>query len=200
MTATRKPQNTWILVACGALAFLLVGITLTLDTLYAPIDGFVRAGALLGYLCVFLTALSSNFMKELSGFFGRPFIKVHHLVAVPGLLALALHTVAAAWRAGSALVFRPRFDSAYTFFSLGGRPAFWFIAIASLTALLRAAIGKQWKLIHWLNYLAFFLGTAHAWLIGPNFQHPGVKAGAALLALVLLGVFIRKRLPRRRKR
>ncbi len=69
--------------------------------------------------------------------------------------------------------------------------------------MLRTAIGKSWKTIHWLNYVAFLLGTAHAWLIGANFQHMGVRIVSGVMAVTLVVVFVLKRLEdaqRRRKR
>jgi sulfoxide reductase heme-binding subunit YedZ len=194
MPPSRKPQNTWVFYASGALALLVVAGILSLDVIVAPIDGVIRAGALLGYLAVFLAALSSNYMRELTRYFGRPFVKVHHVVSVTALVALAAHAIGVAWRAGTAATFLPQFSSAYLFFSLGGRPAFWIIAITALTALFRASIGAQWKTIHWLNYVAFLLGTIHAQLIGPNIAHPGVRIVSGAIAVVLVAVFVLKRL------
>ncbi|MBN1262011.1 MAG: hypothetical protein JXB35_15130 [Anaerolineae bacterium] len=193
MTAKRKPQNTWVLIVSGLAALALVVLVVMLNTIYEPVDGVIRVSAILGYLCVFVASLSSLYVRELTRFFGRTFVKVHHSVAVTGLASLAVHAIAVAWRSGTASVFLPRFDSLEVFFSLGGRPAFWLIAVASLTALLRATIGKRWRTIHWLNYLAFILGTVHALMIGPNFQHPVPRIVAAGMALGLVYAFVRKR-------
>lgn len=198
MATSKKSKNTWVLIICGVVALLLTGGIVALDSLVTPLDGVIRMGALLGYLAVFLAALSSNYMRELTRFFGRSFIKVHHIVSVTALVALTVHAIGVAWRAGSAAVFLPRFSSLQLFFSLGGRPAFWLLAITSLTALLRTAIGKNWKVIHWLNYLVFVLGTIHAQMIGPNFQHIGVRIVSGAMALVLIGVFVWKRTRKQR--
>jgi methionine sulfoxide reductase heme-binding subunit len=171
-----------------------------LDHIAAPIDGIIRVGALLGYLMVFLAALSSNYMRELTRFFGRAFVKVHHVASVTALIALAIHATSVAWRSGTLATFVPQFGSVRQFFALGGRPAFWLIAITSLTALLRASIGKSWKTIHWLNYVAFLLGTIHAWLIGANFQHLGVRIVSGLMAATLVVVFVLKRVEESRRR
>ncbi len=199
-----KPKNTWLLIASVALAIVLVLVVIVLDTVFAPIDGIIRFGALLGYLAVFVASLSSNYMRELTRYFGRAFVKVHHVVSITALVALIIHAVAAAWRAQSLVTFLPVFTSARAFFTLGGRPAFWLIAITAVTAFFRASIGKSWKTIHWLNYVAFFLGTAHAILIGSTFYNRlPLQILAVVMALVLLGVFILKRMAeqkRRRKR
>ena len=200
MAASKKSKNTWVLILCGVVASLLTVGIVALDSLSTPLDGVIRAGALMGYLGVFLAALSSNYMRELTRFFGRSFIKVHHIVSVTALIALTVHTIGVAWRAGSVSTFLPSFASWQLFFTLGGRPAFWILAVTSLTALFRTAIGKNWKVIHWLNYLVFILGTIHAQLIGPNFQHIGVRIVSGIMMLVLVGVFVWKRTRKQRAR
>lgn len=196
----RKPKNTWVLLVSGVAALVLVAGVVSIDSLDLPINAVVRGAALLGYLMVFLSALSSNYMRELTKFFGRPFPKVHHVVTVTALVALAAHAISVAWRSGTLAVFIPQFSSAYAFFSLGGRVAFWLIAITSLTAFFRASIGKNWKTIHWLNYVALILGTIHAQFIGPNVQHWAVRIFIALMATVAIVVFVLKRRQERSRR
>jgi methionine sulfoxide reductase heme-binding subunit len=198
--ASRRAKNTWVLVLSLVLALGLVAVVVSLDRVAAPIDGIIRVGALLGYLMVFLAALSSNYMRELTRYFGRAFVKVHHVASVTALIALATHATSVAWRSGTPATFLPVFSSTRLFFALGGRPAFWLIAITSLTAVLRASIGKNWKTIHWLNYVAFLLGTVHAWLIGPNFQHLGVRVVSGAMAVTLAVVFVVKRREASRRR
>jgi DMSO/TMAO reductase YedYZ heme-binding membrane subunit len=198
--AKGREQNTWVLLVSAVGALALVAGVVALDRIATPLDGLIRVGALLGYLTVFLAALSSNFMRELTRFFGRPFPKVHHYVSVTALISLAIHTTSVAWRTGTVSVFIPEVSSLRLFFTLGGRPAFWLIAVAALTALLRASIGKNWKIIHWLNYVAFFLGTVHALLIGPNFQHLGVRIVSIAMAVALAVVFVLKRTARQRRK
>jgi membrane protein implicated in regulation of membrane protease activity len=110
---------------------------------------------------------------------------------------LVLHAGGIALESSTLRTFLPRFDSLETFLRLGGRPAFWLIIIASLAALFRTSLGKKWQLIHWLNYLAFLLGTVHAQMIGFNFQSLGMKIASGVLALVLVWAFIRKRTQKR---
>ncbi len=147
-----------------------------------------------------MSVLSSNYMRELTRFFGRPFPKVHHVVTVTALVALATHATSVAWRSGTPAVFLPQFSSFYAFFSLGGRAAFWLIAITSLTALFRTSIGKNWKAIHWLNYVVFVLGTIHSQFLGLNLQHLGLRVVFDLMAAAVVGVWVLKRLEERRRR
>jgi hypothetical protein len=53
--------------------------------------------------------------------------------------------------------------------------------------------------IHYLNYLAFWLVTAHAILIGTNFQSWVMRGLAIVLALVTVAVLVQRRLPKRKK-
>ena len=196
-----KAKNTWVLVASGVLAVVLVAGVIILDTVFAPIDGVIRFGALLGYLAVFFASLSSNYMRELTRYFGRPFPKVHHAISITALVALSIHATAVAWRSQTLRTFLPDFSTSYGFFSLGGRPAFWLIAITALTAVFRASIGKSWKTIHGLNYVAFFLGTVHAVMIGSTFiNRLPLQILAVAMALVLVGVFVLKRMAERKRR
>jgi len=198
MAKSRKSKNTWVLILCGVVALLLTAGIVALDSLSTPLDGVIRMGALLGYLGVFLAALSSNYMRELTRFFGRSFITVHHIVSVTALAAVTVHAVSVAWQMGSASAFLPRFDSWRLFFALGGRQAFWLLAVTSLTALFRTAIGKNWKVIHWLNYVVFTFATIHAQMIGTSFLHIGLRVVGWIMLAVLLGVFVWKRTRKQR--
>lgn len=165
----------------------------------SPLNWFIRGTALLGYLAVFLSIISSAYMKQIYRIFGRSFIKVHHILSVAGLILVTLHPLGEALRSTSFRVFLPRFDSWRVFLQLGGRPAWYLIVAASLAAVLRKTIGKNWRVVHFLNYVAFSLGTAHAIMIGTELQHAVSRAVAVILAAVVVATFIQKRLQRRRK-
>ena len=71
------------------------------------------------------------------------------------------------------------------------------IGIASLAALFRtSSLRKQWRYVHWLNYLAFLLATTHAILLGSEFRSTAMKVIPILLALALVAAFVLKRLQR----
>ncbi len=199
-TMRKKARNTHVLIAVGLLA---LGLTAVLEWTHPtgqPIHWVIRGLALLGYQFVFLSILSSASLPQLVRFFGRPFIKVHHGLSITGLALITLHPLAVALSSGTPLVFLPRFDSLRVFLTLGGRPAWYLIAAATLAAVLRQPIGKSWKLLHFLNYLAFFLSTAHANLIGTNFQDLPVRVVSIGMALVVGAVFVRRRWPSARRR
>jgi DMSO/TMAO reductase YedYZ heme-binding membrane subunit len=84
------------------------------------------------------------------------------------------------------------------FLRWGGRVAWYLIGIAALVALFRTRLRNQWRYVHWLNYLAFFLASAHAVLLGSDFQSTAMKAIPIVLSLALIAVFVQKRLQRSR--
>ena len=59
--------------------------------------------------------------------------------------------------------------------------------------MLRKTVGRNWRTIHFLNYVAFLLITVHANMIGTDFQHTIVKAVSVALALMIVAIFIQKR-------
>jgi predicted ferric reductase len=153
-----------------------------------------------GYVAVFLACLSSAFLRQLTRTFGRSFVQVHHIISVTGLVLLLLHALGVAWDARSLRVFIPPFSSLTRFLEFGGRPALWLIGAASLAALLRATLRKSWRTIHWLNYVAFLLGTVHGVLIGTDFEALPVRVISIVMAGSVIGVFVWKRVTAARRR
>jgi hypothetical protein len=194
----KRTRKTWLLVVIGIAALILVGGLIALGSTVTPLTWFIRTCAVLGYLCVFVAALSSIYMRELVRWFGRSFVKTHHVVTVTGLVLITLHPLAVAWNFGSASVLLPQGGSWMDFLRWGGRWAWYLIGIASLVALFRTRLRNQWRYVHWLNYLAFFLATAHAVLLGSDFQSTAMRVIPIVLALALVAVFVQKRLQRSR--
>jgi predicted ferric reductase len=155
---------------------------------------------MVGYVAIFAAIVSSAYMRELYRLLGRPFLWGHHVVSISGLILIVIHPLALATETASAAVFVPKFNSWLVFWQLGGRPALYLIAVASIGALLRKRWRKSWRNIHMLNYIAFLLGTVHAVLIGTDFGQPFLRLVPIAMALVVVGVFVRKRLGRRRAR
>jgi sulfoxide reductase heme-binding subunit YedZ len=197
--APLRARNTGYLVLVGCVALALVGGLVSLQPYGMPLNWFTRGAALLGYLAIFLSIISSSTMRQLVRFFGRPFVRVHHILSVTGLILITLHPLGVAWSSASLRVFLPRFGSWLAFLQWGGPPAWYLIHIGSLAAVRRQSIGRNWRTIHLLNYAAFLLGTIHAILIGTDFQSTVAKAIAVALAIVIVALFIQKRF-RGRKR
>jgi methionine sulfoxide reductase heme-binding subunit len=197
--SSRRAKNTHYLVLGGIVLLTLVAAIVAIRPLPAPIYWVIRGAALLGYLTIFLSILSSAYMVQLVRFFGRPFVKVHHVASITGLVAMMLHPLSLAWNSRTLSVFVPDFSSLTRFLTLAGRVVWPLIGIAALAAWLRKPIGKNWRAIHYLNYLAFWLATAHAILIGTNFQSLPMRIVAVVLALVTVAVLIQKRMPQRKR-
>lgn len=200
MAKKGKEGRVWILAAAGLLVLVLVVGLEAVQGGGGAVNWLTRTAALMGYFCVFASILSSAYVKQLVRFFGRSFVKVHHLISISGLVLLLIHPLAVAWNASSLKVFIPATNSWYSFFALGGRPAWYLIGVAALIAALRKRVGKNWKLLHMLNYVAFWLATVHGWLIGTNVQGPAMRVLFALLALTVLWVLLQRRLAERTRK
>lgn len=194
-----KAHNTWVFTAIGVIAILIVCTVISLDIHDFPRYSIIRAAAMLGYLSVFVTSISSLYMKQLTQFFGRPFIKIHHIVAVTGLVLLFTHAFFNALNAETLAVFIPEFESLYEFLEHGGRPALWLISLAAIAALFRTRLGRNWRIIHWLNYLAFFIATFHAFSLGTDFRYPLMRIIALIMVCTLVLSFVLKRVQLQRR-
>jgi len=195
----RRASNPRPLVAVGV---AVVGIT-TLVLLARPpatvSNAAVRAAALLGYQFVFLAVMASAYMRRLLHWFGRPFLKVHHLASLLGLGLLAVHPATAAVEWGTAELLLPRFASFRAFLQYGGAPALYLLVLAAIAAAARKRLGPAWRMLHALNYLAFVLATIHACLLGSDFASAAVRivASAMVAAVVYVGLRRHLRLPSR---
>jgi sulfoxide reductase heme-binding subunit YedZ len=189
----KKSSKTWYLVLVGIVSLILVSVLISLRPLGTPFNWLIRGAALMGYLAIFLSVFSSAYMRQMVRLFGRPFIKVHHILSVTGLVLVTLHPLGVAIDSASLRVFLPRFDSWVAFLQFGGCPAGYLIAAASLAAVLRKTIGRNWRAVHILNYVAFLLVTVHAVMIGTDFQHTIVRAVSVAAALAVVVFFIQKR-------
>lgn len=196
--ARRRRRGLLYLILGGVAALIVVAGLIALKPVGTPIYWVVRGAAMLGYLCIFLAIVSSNYLRQVTKFFGRPFIGVHHIISVAGLALVTLHPLTVAGISSSLTVFLPSFDSLNAFLRLGGRPAWYLFGVAVLTALLRKRIGQNWRVIHFLNYVAFLLGTVHAMMIGTDFDSLVMKVIAGAMGLAVVGIFVQKRVRRRR--
>ena len=87
----KRTRRIWYLVLLGFVALTLVSGLIALQPYGTPLDRLVRGTAALGYLAIFLAIISSAYMRQLVRFFGRPFIQLHHILSVTGLVMVTLH-------------------------------------------------------------------------------------------------------------
>lgn len=185
MSSRRRPKHTGALVAIALSPPLLVIIKL-LASAQPPgnaVSALIRAVAMSGYLYVFLSIVSTPYVRELVLYFGRPFIKVHHMASITGLALITLHPILVALRGNSFSIVLPRLLTIH-----------WYLfALAALAAVFRSRLRDFWRWIHWLNYLAFVFATLHLQQLGTDTQSLPIKVLTYLMAAAVIGVLVVKR-------
>ena len=184
-------------VVVGVAAFALAAALMLAEPYGDALRLTIRASAILGYEAVFLATLASADMRLMRRLFGRPFLKVHHVLSVAGLVLMTLHPLGVAIDALSLSVFLPRFDTLQISLRLGGRPAWFLFALTSLSAALKRPAGRGWRAVHLVNYVAFALVTVHAVATGTDFQTWPARAVPFAFAAIVAVVLVRRRLGRR---
>lgn len=118
----KRTRRIWYLILVGFAAVTLISGLIALQPYGTPLNRLVRGAAALGYLAIFLAIISSNYMRQLVRFFGRPFVQIHHILSVTGLVMVTLHPLGTAWSNASLRVWLPRLDSWLAFLEWGGLP------------------------------------------------------------------------------
>jgi len=195
MNSNRTRRLRWAIYI--TLLVQVIAVLYTLFQMPEPGLGMLgRGAALFGYTALFWSILSSEYMREMRKVFGRPFLKIHHSLAVIAWGLILTHPVSFALLSKDATVLVPVFSPFRTFLQLAGRPALYLVGVATVAGLLRRSIKKNWKVVHWLNYMAFLLVFIHAWLIGTDLASGLLRFIWATMAAIVLIVFARKRLGR----
>ena len=158
-----------------------------------PLTFTIRLLALNGYIALSIAAMMTPFLKEITLFFKKSFVKVHHYFAAAGLLLITLHPIAVFIQTLDPTVFLPNFESLYFFFFFGGIIALLLIYVAFGAVLLRRKIVAYWRPFHMLMYLALFIGVVHANLQGTDFQNLYITIIYDALFAGALAAFVLKR-------
>jgi len=153
----------------------------------------MRLSALYGYLFLGIATMTTPFLKEVTQFFGKPFLTIHHVFSVFGIALITLHPISNAIQRGTLAVFVPNFNSWHGFWALAGRPAFIIIYVAVFAALLRTKALNYWRPFHALMYVALFFGIVHGNLIGEDFRNPWIMLIFDALFALSLTSFVVKR-------
>jgi hypothetical protein len=82
-----------------AVAIAISLVALSMGTT-GPFDLTIRLFALNGFLALCIAAMMSPFLKEITLFFKKSFLIVHHYFAAAGLLLITLHPISVAIQAG----------------------------------------------------------------------------------------------------
>jgi DMSO/TMAO reductase YedYZ heme-binding membrane subunit len=163
-----------------------------LQTPEEPIEMIRRFAGTFGYLTIFFAIVSSEYITKIKKLAGLPFMKAHHNLARIGVFLILIHPLTFILEGQSIRIISP-FYSMSIFINLFGRPALYLFLLAAGIALYRKKY-KNWKKIHYLNYLAFLLVSVHAVMIGIDFKLSIMRTLALVMALIVAGVFINKRL------
>jgi len=188
----RKKEAIIIITATISL-YILVLVFFFLTPFLDAFNFVIRFGALFGFTSMFIATLMTPFVVQLYKIFGKPFIKMHHIYSITGLILITLHPIAFAIFKLDITVFVPDFNSWYGFWSLGGRLALILIYIAVIGALLRKKVKKNWRIIHILNYVALILAYVHGVLIGTDFQNLCILVTFTIMIILSFSVLIFKR-------
>ncbi len=169
-----KREGAIFLLGIVVLAVIIALLFLPSSIKADPARVAVRFFGLYGFLFLSVAILTTPFLREVTQAFGKPFLKVHHVFSILGIVFITLHPVFNAIERLNLSVFVPNFDSWDRFWLLAGRPAFIILYVAVFAALLRAKAPKYWRAFHALMYVVLLFGIVHANLIGNDFENLGV--------------------------
>ncbi|TFF95675.1 hypothetical protein EU546_02840 [Candidatus Thorarchaeota archaeon] len=185
-------------------SFILLYVAVSLPILLSPspewTDSLVRFCALAGFTSLFLSTVLSAFTREVYKIFSRPFMGVHHIFAVAGMILITIHPLTLAVVSLDLTVFIPDVSSLDAFLALGGRAAIYLFYIALVGAFARRVVPKYWRFIHGLVYVGLVLAYVHGLLIGTDFANPFVSVlFTVMLAASFLVLLYRRYLTWKRK-
>jgi hypothetical protein len=149
--------------------------------------------ALNGFIALSIAAILTPFIKEVTLFFKKSFIKVHHYFAASGLLLITLHPISVVIQALNPALFLPNVGSFYLFLFYGGSVALIAIYTAFGAVLLRRKAVAYWRPFHALMYLALFFAVIHGNLAGYDFQNVYLMAIYDGLFVAVIVAFVLKR-------
>ncbi len=158
-----------------------------------PLAFSVRLFALNGFIALSIATIMTPFLREITLYFKKPFIRVHHYFAAVGLTLITLHPVALAVMLMNPAVFVPNLNSLYLFLFFGGRQALIIIYIAVVAVLLRRKMVAYWRPFHALMYVALFFGVVHGALSGRDLQNPFILIAFSALFAAAIAAFVLKR-------
>jgi DMSO/TMAO reductase YedYZ heme-binding membrane subunit len=191
--------NNFYLIYGIILIFVACITYIILQTPEEPIKMMRRFAGTFGFLTIFLAIISSEYMAKMKSILGLPFLKTHHNLARIGILLILIHPLTFALQGRGFNILLPTFNLSNIFISLAGRPALYLFILAAGIALYRAKF-KNWRKVHYLNYLAFLLVTTHALAIGADFKLNIMRVFALAMAITVTGIFLHKRLARKSKK
>jgi len=186
----RKDMLFVTLVILFALAVSIVAFLVSYTN---PLRYSLRIFGLLGFASLSIAVIITPFLKEITLYFKKPFLRVHHYFAAFGLTLITLHPIVLAVMLMNPAVFIPSTGSFEAFFINGGRQALIIIYVAFVAVLLRRRMVAYWRPIHALMYVALFFGIVHADLIGTDFDNLFILIAFNALFVAAIAAFVLKR-------
>lgn len=194
----RMKKRGYYIVAAILALYVVVGILFITGPFTGIFSSFIRILALYGFTSLAIAAMMSPFLREISSYFGRPFIRIHHIFAYTGLGLITSHPVMSAIQAKDLSVFLPVFSSWLDFWIYAGRLAIIFLYIGLLAVLIRRKI-SYWRILHIIVYLVLLMGFIHGLLIGTDLDNNGIIVIFSILMALVFASFILKRIKLLRK-
>jgi methionine sulfoxide reductase heme-binding subunit len=188
-----RPHRVRTIIALISVFCLLLILQSLAAFVSSPLNMLTRAAGLVGYLSLFLAITAYQYRREMSKMFGRPFLKVHHLLAKVGLAMIIVHPVTYALQKGDPSVLVPVLSSLSDFLLWAGRPALYLFVAGATAGVLRARIKSSWKTIHYLNYLALALACVHGVLLGSDLGVGWLRWLYALMAVAAVVMLFERR-------
>ena len=179
-TSSITRQGYVVLGGIGILYVLILG-TYTRAPSTSFSSGVIRLSALIGLLSLSIATLMTPFLRQIYTLLGRPFMTVHHIFALSGLIFATVHPLSIALSRTDFSIFIPVLDSWSDFWRYGGRQALILLYIALVFGVFRKKITIHWRLLHALTYLVLLFGFIHGWMIGTDFILPLSLLYSALL-------------------
>jgi methionine sulfoxide reductase heme-binding subunit len=146
----------------------------------------LRFSGLFGFLSLSLGVIMNLLKKEIKSVIGQPFIIVHHIFVITGLILITIHPLSLALSFNDFSIFIPDTSSVYLFLLNGGRFAIFLIYLGFFAAVFRSVLKGRWIQIHRIVYLALILVIIHANLIGEDLFDPVIR----VLFNVIAGIVI----------
>ena len=186
----RRSLFIFLLMSPYILVFVVIMNTHPSDLLNTGL----RFCGLFGFLSLSLGAIMNLLKKEIKVILGQPFINVHHIFVLTGLVLITIHPVLYALSIRDFSVFIPDTSSVLSFLTNGGRVAIILIYIGFIAAIFRSALKGRWVQIHRIVYLALILGIIHANLLGEDLPEPIIRiVYNAIAGVVILTGIIKMR-------
>ncbi|MFO8017958.1 MAG: hypothetical protein R6U96_04940 [Promethearchaeia archaeon] len=154
----------------------------------------IRLGVLLGYTSLFLAALTTSLMKQITKSFGTSFLNIHHVFSVTGVILVTLHPITMAIQWGTLALFIPAFEDWVSFWAGAGPIALYIIYFSALIAVVRKYFSpKIWRILHGFIYVALIFAYFHGVLRGTDFANLGIMITFTAMLIILFEILIYRR-------